>query len=473
MRGTCCLLLLVSCAAALPACGSSIGSPALAPPTDLGVFASTRPTVLAMTFRNPLAVTARVEADDSSGAFSIVAGSLPELVAADAEHEAGVRFTPVGSAAVTGAITLRYEGEGQVRRETHRFRAQGERVVWELQVSPLDFGTIALDASGEREVAFRNASSLSPVTLSGNLQAPSAAWSVDPGPFPLTLAPGDNGRFTLRCAPTRAGSHGGLVRLSSSDGSTALEVPVLAATPGEGNETIVDFGFQAFTGGLTPVLAVEVPADAISLSVEGFDPTGNATLGLGALIGPEDKVYENTALTGAYVWYEGAEIFHTTVPNTDRADLQLVEGGGTYRFRLRRMAGSAAQIRVRAIIERRSPESEGTGTLDLNVWLADGLPVRAATAAAEARLQAILARIDVILAGQGVRLGDVDYYDVTDPEFDEVRSDAEFAALLRTTGSAAAVRLNLFFVTWPSAGAWSAPPPPFLGRNETAPVSRA
>ena len=64
--------------------------------------------------------------------------------------------------------------------------------------------------------------------------------------------------------------------------------------------------------------------------------------------------------------------------------MQLVPGGGTYTFRIRRMSGSSGSVAVRAIIERRAPGTETQGALDLNVWLADGLPVNAAGAAAMA-----------------------------------------------------------------------------------------
>lgn len=217
------------------------------------------------------------------------------------------------------------------------------------------------------------------------------------------------------------------------------------ATPGRGEEQITDHGVRALEGGTTERLSVSVPADAISLTLEALGALGD-TVGLGELIGPGGEVYENLALTGAYTWLPGAEAFSTTLPNTDRPEVQLVPGGGTYTFRMRSMAGRSTSLAVRAIVETRAPGDEDEATLDLNVWLAAGVAPTAATAAGDARLQDILSRVDAILSVQGVRLGAVDYYDVQETAFDTVEDEAEFGRLLQTTSAARETRLNLFFV---------------------------
>jgi hypothetical protein len=102
-------------------------------------------------------------------------------------------------------------------------------------------------------------------------------------------------------------------------------------------------------------------------------------------------------------------------------------------------------MEVRAIVEMRDPPADETGVLDLNVWLSKGLSVKAATAPTDARLQLALIEFDLVLSRVGVRVGEIDYYDIEDPRFDSVASD-EFSSLLRLTAAAAEVRLNLFFV---------------------------
>lgn len=430
----------------LSACGGGGGgaSPGV-PPTDLGLLASTQPSVLPMPFVNPLAEAATVTQTDSDGGFSIAPGALPTSVVASSTHTLDVRFVPLQTGVVAGSITLLYEGGSQTREITHQFQATGEAVVWHVSSTPIDFGLIDVGSSADRLVRFRNASSLSPVTLTG-VHSHSPAYTVVGNPFPLRVDPGFQAEITLRFAPTGGGDDDGTVNLGFGDPGGPVRIPVRGSAPGDSRQTIIDFGQQALSGGRTSRLEVTVPADALSLTVEGYDSTSSAQLGLGELIGPGGKVYENTALTGAYVWNEGAEVFSTTVPNTDRTDVQLVPGGGTYSFRILRLSGFTGQIGVRAIIETRAPGTESQGTLDLNVWLANGLTVKAAGAASDSRLQNIIARLDTILSAQDIRLGKLDYYDVSNAGYDRVTSDAEFAQMLRTTAAAADTRLNLFFV---------------------------
>ncbi len=156
-------------------------------------------------------------------------------------------------------------------------------------------------------------------------------------------------------------------------------------------------------------------------------------------------MYETPLLTGDYAWVPGMEAFATTLPNSDRPNVQLVPGGGRYEFRIRSYTPGVAALDVRAVIERRPGALTSTGVLPLNVWLANGIAPTAATAAANARLQSILTRVDAILQQQGIVLGDVDYYDVDEPAFDDV-TEAEFPYMLKLTAAATETRLNLFFV---------------------------
>jgi hypothetical protein len=191
-------------------------------------------------------------------------------------------------------------------------------------------------------------------------------------------------------------------------------------------------------------MTFDVAADAIGLMIEA-KANGNSTIGLRLLTGPDNTEYENENLTGAYYWSPDS-IFTAQLPNTDKSNLQLVAGGGTYSLRLLRWSGNAPSCDVRVLVARRpATNTQERGTLDLNVFLAKAITPTAATAADDTTLQAVLSSMNDILAQRDIRIGDIDYYDVTDPTYDDV-TEQEFGPLLQLSAAASKVRLNLFFV---------------------------
>ena len=433
------LLLLVS------ACGGGGGGGVPADTaTDLGLLALTLPTAVPVTFTNPRARTATVTQIEATGGFRIDPADVPATVPAGEAFTLGVQLVASQPGPAQGSITLAYTDVDGALAETRTFTATAESVLWNVFTPTLDFGTVALGATKDLAATFRNASALSPVVLT-SVQLPSSSYQVVGNPFPLSLTPGQTGSITLRFAPDRSGNHDGNAILGPSDRGGPVGFALRGNAPGVPAEVVTDFGTQGFVAGDTPSLQVDVPADAISLTVEAVGASGNA-FGLGELLGPGGQVYENLQLTGAYIWLPGSDVFSTTLPNTDRTNVQLVPGGGTYTFRIRRMSGSASSVQVRAIVERRPNGPDGIDLLDLNVWLAAGLSVDAASAPSDTRLQSILGALDAILAQRAIRLGEIAYYDVSDPAYDVVSSDDEFAQMLKTTSAASDVRLNLFFV---------------------------
>jgi hypothetical protein len=323
-------------------------------------------------------------------------------------------------------------------------KAVAEPVTWEVTPPELFFGTnVFLGEVVDRAVAIKNASTTNSVAFSA-LSLPPGGFAVVSGAPPLTIEPGESEVLVVRYAPIAPGMVSGDLRLGQGEGGGPVTVPLFAGSEDEPEEIVTDYGPVAFTNGETQTLTVVVPDDAISLSLEASGGT-NDVFGLGLLTGPGGQVYENAQSTGDFIWMPGVEVFTATLPNTDRASVQLVPGGGTYSFRIRRLQAGSTSVKVRAIVERRDAGATTGGTLDLNVWLANGLTVTAASAPTDSTLQAVLDRVDDILGVHGLRIGDVDYYDVTDPAYDQV-DPAEFPAMLATSGLATEVRLNLFFV---------------------------
>ena len=430
--------------AAHPGCGGGGGGgPGVTAPAvvDLGAVSATLVTVTSRTFRNPLGVPAMATEPAAAGPFRIDPGSLPVLVAAGGSVTLPLLFSPGAPGLQEGDVTLRFTAGTQSAAASESYRATVETLSFSAAPNQLDFEIVMPRTSRDLTTRLSNASALSPVTISA-FTAPSAEVALVSPSLPFTVLPGAQVDVSVRFTAAAGDALDGVLRLGPGDAGGPLDLTLLANQ--ELREVITDFGSVAFSGGDTAELQVVVSADAISLSLEALGGTSDV-LGLAALTGPGAKVYENTSSTGAYIWSPGQEAFTAQVPNTDRTDVQLVPGGGTYKFRIRRLSGSATSCAVRAIVERRPGGLNVDGVLDLNVWLAQGLTVDAAGAPTETRLQAVLTSLDGILAAQGVRLGDIDYYDVNDATYDFV-TNAEFGGLLALTSSASVERLNLFFV---------------------------
>jgi hypothetical protein len=136
-------------------------------------------------------------------------------------------------------------------------------------------------------------------------------------------------------------------------------------------------------------------------------------------------------------------VFAATLPDGDNPNVQLVPGGGTYRFRLYRASGSETSFDVRVIVENRDGIPSNEGRVDLNVFLAPALGITAP--GTDAKLQAVLSRVDDILGQVALQVGDVDYYQLADAAYDVV-SAVQLPALLAESVVATETRMNVFFV---------------------------
>ncbi|MFM8980569.1 MAG: M12 family metallo-peptidase [Planctomycetia bacterium] len=434
------LLALLLGTLACTGCGGGGGNSAPAG-IDLGTVARTVPTEVLQPFTNPLSVPATVSEPAPGTSFRIRSGVLPLAVAAGGTASLPVLCTPGAAGPFSGSITLLWQADGSSQTSSVAFRATAEVVRLVATPPLLVFGTLAAGATHDLALSVLNPRALSPVTLS-SVQVTAPGLSVL-GSLPATLLPGASLALTVRATSASGGPLEDRLVLGPTDVGAALPVPVAANLPAR--QDVTDFGDVPFTGLSTALLSVFVPADAISLTLEALASSEDETLGLYELTGPGGKVYEASDGSGSYVWAYSQQVFTAQVPNTDRPGLQLVPGGGTYTFRLRRTFNGSTAARVRTIVERRPGGTSSTGLLPLNVWLVPAASTDAAGAPTDPRMQQVLAEMDTILRGQGIQLGDVDFYDVTDSRFNMV-SEQEFPELLKLSSAASEVRVNLFFV---------------------------
>jgi len=405
---------------------------------DLGQVRADQPTTLTILIqKNPLERTATVEELQAPSApFALEPGNLPGVVAQGADFALRLILTPTGPGLYETVFRVGFDSQEFIVTASARVEGPG----LELVTLAIDFGSVPIGESRMLGVAVRNPNQLTPVELT-SLGALPAGFSVA-GTLPQILPPGAGTTFQVTYAPATLAVHDTQLVIQHSAGA-ALRASVKAST-GTWVPTIVrDFGSVPLSGGDTAWLEVEVPPHAVSLSFEAIGP-GPTQVGLLGLEGPGGRIYENDQATGALLWTPGDEgIFTATVPNSDRADVQLVDGGGTYRVRFYLFQGFATSLDVRAIIRSRPDAINGDGVVDLNVFLAPGLQIT--DPLGETRLQQIVARTDEIFGQQGLHLGAISYFQLDSSDFDTVTAD-EFGELLEESATASSVRLNLFFV---------------------------
>ena len=363
------------------------------------------------------------------------------MVAGGGSRIVDVTFTPGEEADASGSMLVRFVAGDKQANIRVRLTATVEAPTVLMLTPSVGFGDVYFDESASRTISIRNTSQVTPVRV----------YTLTPLPAGLTLtgaagivAPGSVVSGTLKWEPTVAAAHDFDIIFDHDAASAPLTTRVTAQASTWRPEQVYDFGNVALTDGETPWLEVEVPPHGISISIEAI--AADTGIGLLGLEGPGGHVYENDTATGEFLWFEGDGVFTATVPSSDRTQLRMVPGGGTYRFRLYRRSGSAGSFSVRAIVHNRPGGLVSGGALDLNVFLADGLGFDEFDAPTETRLQEILDETDRILSQHGLRIGDVRYIALTDPAFDTIETQAEFADMLEESRRGVAGRLNLFCV---------------------------
>jgi len=435
----------VSLLVLLAACGGGGGGPAPTPVFEeafsFSLVRPDAPTARDVPLDNPFAAEATVELVEEPGnGFSLPALFFPAVVAPAGSRTLPVTFAPgTGS---SGTLVLRVSSDDGDAIVRVALDATVEQRQVELLTGDLDFGDVLVGETATRAVRVRNPASVTPV-----LVAPATLLPAD-FVFPATsfpLAPGETRELQVRYTPAAPAEYDIAYVISHDAPGDDLQFRIAARTTTWVPEMVTDFGAVAIAGGETEWLEVDVPPHAISLHLEATEP--GVTIGLLGFEGPGGRVYENEDATGEFLWFTGDDgVFTATLPSSDRTELMLVPGGGLYRFRFFLMAGSAASMNVRAIVHNRLDGIALGGVLDLNVFLADGLGIAAADAPTHSRLQGILDEADRIFSQQGLSIGAVDYFVLTDPDFDSVDSGSEFADMLEESAQAPAARLNLFFV---------------------------
>jgi hypothetical protein len=159
--------------------------------------------------------------------------------------------------------------------------------------------------------------------------------------------------------------------------------------------------------------------------------------------GPGGRVYDLEWLSGVPAGVRG--YFNAQVPDSGRPEVQLEPGGGSYRFRLR--ATGADELDVRATITQRHRGEALFGTLDVRVFLANGLGI-AGDPMKDSKLATVLKTVDAALGMHGIRFAKVTFTTMSDLAFDVLLApeDTERMIAVNSPEFPDARVLNLYFV---------------------------
>lgn len=223
----------------------------------------------------------------------------------------------------------------------------------------------------------------------------------------------------------------------------------------------IDLGTTTVSAGsLSGTFEVGVPADAVSLTLQ-VERTGGDVVDLSfyTVTAPDGTSLFDLAGFSDLVdqpirWYpgDGSEAITMLIPNTtvDRYRFQV----GRYPFQLVAYGTSgSATLHVRALVKRATRLT--AGTLDVAVHLV-GVGLTASSAPGNARVSAMLDRMQTVLDGAGIALGDVTYRVVGGSTLSVIDSvsgpDSELAELFRLSAGTTGRALPLFLVRGIEAG---------------------
>jgi hypothetical protein len=247
-----------------------------------------------------------------------------------------------------------------------------------------------------------------------------------------------------RCVPPLGGTDGGT---PTPDAGSPDAGPIVTDGGYAGTTTRTSLG--TINGGRPAPVTVDLPADAVSsffiATPSAGQPTSGYYIGLGWLNDPNQ--------TTLYSSYSGSNWPFRAYPNENGAagilfpnapppGLNYLQGQYTAQFF---SAQTSVNLDLTHVLKRASGPLTG-GTLDLNLWFDTSLG-NAAQFKAGTNFTAMLSTIRTIWASVGITVGNVNFYDLADPQraYRNIQ-DGEIGDVCRLTGSAPNDSVNLVFV---------------------------
>lgn len=426
---------------------------------DLGAVRGDAQTTFQLEVVKPLISAATMELlEPPTGPFAPAPNALPADTGTGVEATLKVVFSPPVNPSTStqqGTIRLRFtSADGQVSLvKTLAFTAIIDDVSAGLPLALVEVGKVTVGTAVRFGISVENRSLATPIEVSG-ASVPPGDFSVAPdaGPFPLIVPPASRRSVTMVFRPSREGASEATVTIPNSASAAPLHATVRGT--GIGTERTIYVGFVPVdpVTGESAWVEFNVPPEAVGLYLDASGDPVSSIIDLIGLEGPSVRVYETSAQQGPLDWRAnypaGARGYlNVQLPSTNAPSVQLVPGGGTYRFRVRDSNPVLGGLDVSVRIKQEATGSVTGGTIDLSIFLANSLRIADRNdPLSDPGLGMILKTADVLLGTIGVRIGRIEFT-FLDASFDMIEDPAEIDDLLaQNTSGHPEGRLNLFFV---------------------------
>jgi hypothetical protein len=399
----------------------------------------------------PVTVT-EVTPPEGDFSFAPDATPLPMLIGAGSRLYLRLQYAPQELGSSSSSIRVFHSAAAEPLEATVTGKGV-ERPSARLLQTQASAGNVVVGETAELGLYVENTSFEATVTVT-DVTPPFGDFSIAPDApaLPAEIAAGATLYVPLVYAPQAAGNSSSLVRIYTSAAAVALE----ATVTGNGVEPLLVFDIDVplDTDNWTYESewhSFDVPAEAVGIFLEAKgDPS--SLIDLIGFEGPGGVVYENYDMTGPLDWTSfypagGNGYLNIELPSSDLPEVQLVSGGGTYSFRLRDSNYATGSLQVRVTVTQRTAAKAEKGTLDLRVFLADGLGIDPGAAMYDPGMAEVMKTIDAIFGMSDVRLGNITFTWM-DPAYDTLWDEAAMQDMVavHTLGLPEGT-LNLFFVT--------------------------
>lgn len=387
-----------------------------------------------------------------AGEFSIApdAFPMPVLVAPGSKLYVRLLYSPEDLGTSSSLVSIRHSASANPLEATLTGTG-AENFSMQVVQTPVSAGNVVVGETVQFDVEITNPSLLTPVMVT-DVTIPGGEFSIAPSApaLPFQMVPGSTLQIPVVYAPQGTWDASSVISIRHSVSNDPLEATVTGT--GIAPQIIYTYDLWLDENYESGWQDVYVPAEGVSIFLEAKGETWSR-IDLIGFEGPPDSgvVYETRDMAGPLVWQSyypagGGGYLNVELPNSDQPDVQMVPGGGWYKFRLRDWNSAASSLQVRVTITQRTAATVEKGTLDVRVFLAAGLNIDPADAMSNATLAEVMKTVDAILGKNGVRLGNISFT-VMDASYDTVDGTTMDGMLESSTTNLPENALNLFFVT--------------------------